>query len=116
MDRVFINDISLFGKHGVGEEERSREQEFIIDIAVGFDTRPAAETDRLSDTVDYMPFADMVKEVVERNSFFLIERLAERIAERILKDARIREVQVTVKKPAALKNGLPGVTITRSIR
>ena len=113
MDRVFIKDISLFGKHGVHESERLNEQEFIIDLEVYFDARPAAESDELADTVDYTLFANMVQEIVEQNSFFLIERLAERIAKRLLEDARINEVSVTVKKPAALENGMPGVTVVR---
>lgn len=114
MDRVFINGISLFGKHGVHAEEREHEQEFIIDIDAGFDTRPAAASDDLVDTVNYMPFAEMMKEIVENNSFYLIERLAGKIAERVLEDARIQEVKVTVRKPAALKNGMPGVMIVRT--
>jgi hypothetical protein len=32
----------------------------------------------------------------------------------LLKDARIGEVQVTIKKTAVWDNGVPGVTITRS--
>lgn len=114
MDRVFIRDISLFGKHGVEPAERLSEQEFRIDISVEFDSRKAAASDDLADTVDYMPFADMIKDVVERNSFYLIERLAEAIAARILEDSRIQHVEVTVIKPAALTNGTPGVTIVRS--
>lgn len=114
MDRVFINGISVYGKHGVHESERQNEQEFIVDIAAQFDTRKAAASDDLNDTVDYMPFAQMITQVVQQHSFYLIERLAERIAERVLEDTRIQEVNVTVKKPAALTNGLPGVTIVRT--
>ncbi len=114
MDRVFIEGISLRGKHGVHESERLNEQEFIIDIAVEFDATTAARSDDLKDTIDYMPFAGMIKDIVERESFYLIERLAETIAQKLLEDTRIEKVEVTVKKPAALTNGLPGVTIVRT--
>lgn len=114
MDRVFIRDISLFGKHGVHESERLNEQEFIIDIVAEFDAALAAETDDLKDTVDYVDFLAIAKEAVEQNSFYLIERLGERIAQKILSDARIVRVEVTVRKPTALQNGKPGITIARS--
>ncbi len=113
-DRVFITGISLFGKHGVHESERLNEQEFIVDIAAAFDARAAAASDDLTDTVDYMPFADVVRVIVEKESFYLIERLAETIAQKLLEDTRLSSVEVTVKKPAALKNGMPGVTIVRT--
>lgn len=114
MDRVFIRDISLFGKHGVHESERLNEQEFIIDIVAEFDAAQAAETDELADTVNYVDFLAIAKEAVEQNSFYLIERLGERIAQKILTDARISTVEVTVRKPAALTNGKPGITIVRT--
>lgn len=113
-DRVFIEGISIAGKHGVHESERAEAQQFIIDVVAHFDASKAGKSDNLEDTIDYMPFAGMIEDTVKNNSFYLIERLAEKIAERILENARIREVEVTVKKPAPLKgNGMPGVTITR---
>lgn len=114
MDRVFIKDISLFGKHGVHEEERLNEQEFRIDILAKFDASQSVKSDDLADTVNYVDFLAIAKEAVEQNSFYLIERLGSRIAERILDDTRIASVEVTVHKPAALTNGKPGITIVRS--
>lgn len=113
MDRIFIENLSFFGKHGVSEKERSVEQEFLIDVAAEFGTAAAAASDALTDTVNYSDFAAIAREAVEENSFFLIERLGERIARRILEDARIVKVEVTVRKPAVLANGVPGVTIIR---
>lgn len=114
MDRVFIRDISLFGRHGVEAQERSTEQEFIIDILAEFDALKAIQSDDLADTVNYVDFHAVAREAVEENSFYLIERLGDRIAQKILDDARVCRVEVTVRKPAALKNGKPGVTIVRS--
>jgi len=114
MDRVFIEDLRLSGKHGVREHERQNEQEFVIDITASADTRAAVASDNLADTVDYSHFAAVAKEIVGGESFYLIERLADTICSHILEDKRIQQVEVTIRKPAALKNGLPGVTIIRS--
>ncbi|MEY4747434.1 MAG: hypothetical protein RLZZ416_483 [Candidatus Parcubacteria bacterium] len=114
MDKVFIEHLSLTGKHGVGEEERQEEQEFLIDISADIDTRKAADSDHLSDTVDWTVFHDIARDAVEKRSYCLIERLAEVIAQEILKDRRVARVVVTVRKKEILEGGLPGVTIVRT--
>jgi dihydroneopterin aldolase len=114
MDRIFIEKLSLRGKHGVHEQERKSEQEFLIDISAEFDTRKAALSEDLADTLNYVRFCDIARETVENNSFFLIEKLAETIAQEILMDMRIQKVEVTVRKPEVLESGIPGITIFRT--
>lgn len=114
MDEVFIERLSLKGRHGVHHREREREQEFLIDIRVFADLSSAALSDRLEDTVDYGQFRKIAEEAVQKNSFYLIERLADTIAKGILDDSRVERVEVTVRKPAVYADALPGITITRS--
>ena len=113
MDMVFIRNLSVRGKHGVGEEERKVEQEFIFDIEATLDVSSAGLSDTLTDTVDYDVFRTLVQQIVGNNSFMLIERLGERVAQEILKDQRIQKVVVTIRKPAVWENGVPGITISR---
>ncbi len=114
MDRIFVEGLSLKGKHGVHHKERQEEQEFLIDISAQMDTRAASASDEIADTADYSKFCEVARNVVKNNSFYLIERLAERIAQGILADSRITSVEVTVRKPEALPSGIAGVTITRA--
>jgi 7,8-dihydroneopterin aldolase/epimerase/oxygenase len=114
MDRIFIERLSLKGKHGVHDREREVEQEFLFDIAVECDTQKAGSTDHLADTLDYVRFRDIAREVVEENSFYLIEKLAETVAQKILEDVRVLTVSVTIRKPAALESGVPGVVVIRT--
>ncbi len=113
MDRIFIEGLALRGKHGVHHKEREEEQGFLINISAEVDTRPAAESDNLADAADYKKFYDIARNAVEKDSFYLIERLADTIARRILEDARIIRVEVTIRKPEALPSGIAGVTIAR---
>lgn len=113
-DTVFLEKLSIKGKHGVHAHEREIEQEFLIDIAASFDTRKAAASEDLKDTLDYSRFRTIAIDTVSRNSFFLIETLAERIAQQILEDDRIASVSVTVRKPAAYQDTTPGITIVRT--
>ena len=113
MDYIHIDKLLFAGKHGVSLDERRLEQEFEVSIRLGFDTRKAGKSDRLSDTADYKQVKNIVADVIKGSSYYLVERLAEEIAERILKDRRIQLVEVSIKKTAVWDNGIPGVTILR---
>jgi dihydroneopterin aldolase len=114
MDTVFLYGLSVQGKHGVMERERHVEQEFVLDMVADVDTRSAAISDKIEDTVDYVRFRDIAEDVIRNESHYLIERVAERIAVRILEDALVKKIAITIRKPAVLPNGIPGITIVRA--
>ena len=114
-DRVFIESLRLSGKHGVAEHERTTTvQEFVLDITANLDIRVAAGSDDIADTVDYMRFCEIAKDVISTNSFHLIERVAQTIVDRIFEDVRITSVSIAIKKPNLLDSGVPGISITRT--
>ncbi len=100
-DELVISGIECFGHHGVFEHERRDGQGFVIDVALGVDSRPAATSDDLRDTVDYGSLVAQVKAAVEKDPVDLIETLAQRIADVCLLDARVEWARVTVHKPDA---------------
>ncbi len=114
MDHIRITDLFFRGKHGVGDAERNVEQEFLVEADLSFDTAKAGSSDELGDTLDYSEVRNKIREVIEGPSRYLIEALAEDIAKKILEDKRIRSTEITVKKTAVWKNGVPSVTITRN--
>lgn len=100
-DRLAVQGIEAFGYHGVFDFERREGQVFRVDLVLGLDTRPAAESDDLRDTVDYGTLVAAVKEAVETEPVDLIETLAQRIADVCLTDSRVQWTEVTVHKPDA---------------
>lgn len=100
-DEISITGIECFGHHGVFDFERREGQTFVIDVALGLDTRPAAASDDLRDTVDYGSLVASVKVAVENDPVDLIEALAQRIADVCLLDDRVEWTRVTVHKPEA---------------
>ena len=100
-DTLEITGIECFAHHGVFESERRDGQTFVIDLALGVDSTPAAASDDLRDTVDYGSLVAQVKAAVEKDPVDLIETLAQRIADVCLWDARVEWVRVTVHKPDA---------------
>jgi 7,8-dihydroneopterin aldolase/epimerase/oxygenase len=100
-DELVVRGIECHAHHGVLEAERREGQTFVIDLALGVDSRPAAASDDLRDTVDYGSLVEQVKAAVEKDPVDLIETLAQRIADVCLLDARVQWARVTVHKPDA---------------
>ena len=100
-DQLAITGIETYAHHGVFDFERAEGQQFVIDLNLGLDTRPAAETDDLSATVDYGSLVADVKKAVESDPVDLIETLAQRIADVCMSRAALEWVEVTVHKPDA---------------
>jgi 7,8-dihydroneopterin aldolase/epimerase/oxygenase len=100
-DELQIRGIECYGHHGVFDFERREGQVFIVDLVLGLDTRLAAQSDDLHDTVDYGSLVTSVKAAVETEPVDLIETLAQRIADVCLLDDRVQWTTVTVHKPDA---------------
>lgn len=114
MDTIFVRNLIVSGKHGVHDHEWSHEQRFEVDIEVAVDTRRAAKSDDVKDTIDYAHLCAIASTVIKGRSVYLLEKLASIIADTILQDDRIANVSVTIRKPTVLPSGVPGVTIVRT--
>lgn len=100
-DRILLTGLRVFGRHGVFDFERAEGQDFVVDVELELDTRVAAASDELTDTVDYGALAAGLAQVIEGEPVNLIETLAERLAARCLDVALVDEVEVIVHKPNA---------------
>ncbi|MFO7172804.1 MAG: dihydroneopterin aldolase [Bacillota bacterium] len=105
-DRILITGMQFYGHHGVHDLEQKNGQVFTVDVEIYLDLRPAGESDRLDRTVDYSKVYREVRQIVEGQTYRLIEAVAEAVARRLLQAfPRIEEVVVRVHKPRA---PLPG--------
>ncbi len=100
-DRITLTGLRVFGRHGVYEHEKRDGQEFVVDLTVWLDVSAAARSDDLADTVNYGELAQRAADVVAGPPHDLIEWVAGRIADEVLRDERISAVEVTVHKPSA---------------
>ena len=101
LDRIAVTGITARGFHGVLAEEKRDGQTFVVDVALGVDTRGAAAGDDLERTVDYSVVAARVGDVVTGESLDLVETLAQRIADVCLAFGLVQAVEVVVHKPEA---------------
>jgi len=100
-DRIALTGLRVRGTHGVLPEERRDGQEFVIDAVLHLDTRAAAASDALADTIDYGELAARLASVAGGETYDLIETLAARLADVCLSHPLVIEVEVTVHKPGA---------------
>ena len=117
MDQIRINNLEVYCNHGVFPEENKLGQKFVVSCVMYVDTRKAGLTDELDASVHYGLVSHLLKKEMEENTFMLIERLAEHLAEKVLTyDDKIKKVDIEIKKPWA-PIGLPveyvSVKITR---
>lgn len=97
-----IEGIEALGYHGVYDAERESGQPFIVDVELKVDLEKAGKTDDLNETLDYNDIAILIHNEIIGPPVKLIEALAERIAQKILKTyPTIEKVEVTVHKPRA---------------
>jgi len=97
-DRIVLRGLRAHGRHGVLATERAAGQFFGLDLELEVDTRPAAASDDLADTVDYSAVAAAALGVVTGDPVDLVETLADRVARTVLVDPRVYAVTVSVHK------------------
>jgi dihydroneopterin aldolase len=101
-DQITITGIHGYGHHGLFENERSNGQDFYVDLILNLDLSQAAQSDAIEDTVNYAEITELTHHEITTDPVNLIEKLAYRIAERILSShPKVKAITVTVHKPQA---------------
>lgn len=100
-DRIVLTGLRVRGHHGVLPAEREQGQDFVVDVVLHVDTRAAAASDDVADTVHYGELAARLAEVVAGEPVDLIETLAQRLANVCLSYELVQRAEVTVHKPSA---------------
>jgi len=106
VDRIRLKNITFYAHHGYYEAERELGQKFEVDIEVACQLQQAAGKDSLQETIDYRAIYQIARDTFENYKFKLIETVADRIAEQILRLPGINEVVIRVRKPHVPLNGL----------
>lgn len=99
--KVVITGIEAFAYHGCTPEERERGQDFLVDVELEYDAAAAVSGDDLVAAVDYDRLAAEVHDLVTRERYDLIETLAARIGEHIMRSSPASRLLVRVHKPQA---------------
>ncbi|HER8989315.1 TPA: dihydroneopterin aldolase [Streptococcus pyogenes] len=99
MDKIVLEGCRFYGYHGAFKEEQILGQIFLVDLELSVDLQAASLSDQLTDTVHYGMVFDSVRQLVEREKFILIERLAGVICEQLFNEfPPIEAIKVAIKK------------------
>ena len=95
---IKINNLRLFGRHGVLEQEKATGGDFKINIRVMYSIAHAMATDELDDTISYADVYELVKKEFDVPSR-LLENVAARIAQSLFNAfASVWQIQLEIIK------------------
>lgn len=115
LDKIIIEGLEVSCIIGVLDKERISKQPVVIDIELSLDLSIPSKSDDIADTLDYFKIYEDIVSLAEKSSFYLIEKLAEQIADLCLQNDLVKAVKVSVKKPNALEKAkFASVQIKRS--
>ncbi|RMF12058.1 MAG: dihydroneopterin aldolase [Alphaproteobacteria bacterium] len=111
---VFVRDLIVMASLGVYPNEIDNPQKIRINVDLSVDdSRPVVEGD-LSSVVCYDTVVRQIRTIVSSGHVFLVETLAERIADMALQDRRVSCARVRVEKLNAIAHTASvGVEIER---
>ena len=106
-DAITLSNMAFYGHHGTKKAEEELGARFLVDLVMRADLKKAGRSDNLKDTVDYERAFAIVRGLVEGKRFYLLEALAEAIAQAIFAEfPRVARVEVRVRKPGVPIRGI----------
>ena len=114
-DQIKITDLEVFSNHGVFPEENKLGQKFLVSAVLYTDTRKAGKTDDLTASIHYGEVSAFITKYMKEHTYQLLERVAETLAEEMLKSiSGLCKIDLEIKKPWA-PVGLPLKTVSVKI-
>jgi dihydroneopterin aldolase len=114
MDTVFVKDLRFKTIVGIWDWERQMPQTVSIDLEMGWDVKPAAQSEDIKDALDYKKVSKRVEQFVTESKFQLVETAADSIAEMVMDEFSVPWIKVAIHKPYAVtKSKSVGVVVER---
>ncbi len=98
MDKLIIGDLTFFGHCGITPGEQETGQRFSVTLEILADISVPARSDDLKDAFDYAAISQRLVEVGNKERFHLIEKMAERLAEILIKEFGAPKVRLSLRK------------------
>jgi len=113
-DEIHIEQLDVFTRVGVPEEERANPQRLTVSISFWPYQQTRDLADNIEGTVNYSAVAEETKNFVRNQSVSLIETLAERLASHLLKSFPIQKVTIELRKFVLQDAKYVSITVTRT--
>ncbi len=107
MDRIKIQNLEVFGHHGVFSEETKLGQKFLVNATLYTSIRAAGYSDDLDNSINYGDVCHFITRYMQNHTFKLIEAVAEHMAQALLMEyPLLKKIDLEIQKPWA-PIGLP---------
>ena len=117
MDIVYIRELEIETVIGIYDWEREQKQMVSLDLEMGTDISLAAGSEDIEKTLDYKAVAKRLIEFVEGSEFFLVETMAEKIAQIVMLEFSVPWLKLRLGKPGAVTGSKDvGVIIERTAK
>ena len=103
MATISIKDLLLRTQVGFNPHELGKRQDLMINLVIDYSLAGEENSDEPEEALDYRNICKEVIALVEGNSYNLLEKIANDIADLILQFQRVQNVTVEVDKPHALR-------------
>ena len=113
-DEIHIEQLDIFTRIGVPEKERANSQKLTVSISLWPYQQTSDLADHIERAVNYSTVAEETKNFVRDQSLSLIETLADRLANHLLKSFPIQRVTIELRKFALQDAKYVSVTVTRT--
>lgn len=106
MDSIELNGLQATSRGVQGQGSYT----YIVDVVLFLDLQNAANTDDLTQTVDYAQIARRIVSLIESSDDALVESVASRVADAVLLSYQVQRVKVSIRR----KNPFPNSDVTLS--
>ena len=113
-DEIHIEQLDVFTRIGVPEEERTNPQRLTVSISLWPYQQTSDLADHIERAVNYSTVAGETKNFVRDQSLNLVETLADRLASHLLKSFPIQKVTIELRKFPLQDAKYVSVTVTRN--
>ncbi|MEG8098879.1 dihydroneopterin aldolase [Candidatus Liberibacter brunswickensis] len=104
---ISLKNCAFFSYHGVYKSEKSKGQQFFVDVEIEVVKNAILDSDNIKNTIDYSDVFTKTEKVVTETRHNLIESLASDIAKTLLKEfKKISRIIIAVRKPNAPIKGI----------
>ena len=114
-DEIHIEQLEVFTRVGVPEEERAKPQKLTVSISFWPYQQTSDLADHIERTVNYSTVAEETKNFLRDQAVSLIETLAERLASHLLKRFPIQKLTIELRKFVLPDAKYVSITVTRTV-
>lgn len=110
-NKIYLKGVRAYGYIGYLPEENVLGQWFEVDATLWVDFEQSTQSDEIEDTVNYISCIRKIENLIQTQKFKLIERLVGAIADSLLEDSKIAQVEVKIIKHPPIPNFLGSVAV-----